>query len=337
MKTPLQLCPWLFEALQQLEQAEAAGRLGHGWLFGGPRGIGKVNLAWVFADRVLNQRSGSPMPDTALAETVLAAYAEPASVAELHPDLHRIAPEEGKRSIAVEQIRDMIADLALTPLAGRHKVVVIEQADRMTREAANALLKSLEEPSGNTYLLLLAERPGRLPATIRSRCQQLMLRLPDADKIGRWLGASGLTVADLPAGLGRATPIRLADLLSDEDNLSIYIKLYTDLESLSTSGADPVAIADEWQKLDPDLALGCLIDSLRSTIRHMLVPGNRITEAGGLIMDNWARNSSIGSLFARLRMAENLREQIGRGTNIELALEALLLGLDVAEDQRLKV
>ena len=336
MKSALTLCPWLFGPLSQLERAEAAGRLGHGWLFGGRRGIGKANLAWVFADRVLHQRTGSAQPSVASVQQVLDAYADSGTMSELHPDLHRIAPEEGKQSISVEQIRATIADLALTPLAGQHKVVIIEQADRMTREAANALLKSLEEPSGDTYLLLLAERAGRLPATIRSRCQQLVLPMPDPNVTEQWLADAGLSQADAPRGLGRATPIQLASLLINEENMLLYNKLYADLEKLSKNSADPIEIADEWQKLNPELALGCLIESLRSTIRHVLVPGNRITEAGGLIMDNWARKSSIGSLFARLRMAENLREQIGRGTNTELALKALLLGLDIAEDPRLE-
>ena len=337
MKPSLPLCPWLSDSLERLEQAEAAGRLGHGWLFSGPRGVGKNNLAWVFADRLLNRQGGAGLPAAASTDDVLATYAEPAAIAEIHPDLHRVAPEEGKQTIAVEQIRDMTADLTLTPLAGQHKVVVIEQADRMTREAANALLKSLEEPLGNTYLLLLAERPGRLPATIRSRCQFLPLRLPDPEQTAQWLAESGLDQSRLPANLGRLAPIILAGLLRDDEKLILYNKLYTNLDALSKDSADPVAIADEWQKLDPELALGCLIDSLRSTIRHSLVPGNRITEADGLIMDNWMRRSSIGALFARLRMAENLREQIGRGTNIELALKALLLGLDVANDQRMEV
>jgi hypothetical protein len=134
-------------------------------------------------------------------------------------------------------------------------------------------------------------------------------------------------------------PIQLAYLLDAEDNINKYNNIYNDLQSISRSTGDPLTIADRWHRQDPELALGCLIDSLRLTIRQTLVPGhtNRITEESGLIMDNYVRNGAPGSLFARLRMAENLREQIGRGTNIELALKALLLGLDIADDKRLEV
>jgi DNA polymerase-3 subunit delta' len=339
MKPALKLCPWLFSALDLLEHAAAADRLGHGWIFSGPRGIGKFNLACVLAERILHERMGSTLPERASPQDVLADPTRAANLTELHSDLHGVAPEEGKQSIQVDQVRAIIADLALTPLKGNNKVVIFERADKMTNGAANALLKSLEEPAGDTYLLLLAERPGRLPATVRSRCQQLPLRLPPLEATRHWLERADLPVEHLPAGLSRMPPIRLASLLSEDDNINKYNKIFDDLQAISRNSGDPLAIADRWQKQDPELALGCLIDSLRLTIRAALLPGhtNRITEESELIMDNYLRNGAIGSLFARLRMAENLREQIGRGTNIELALKALLLGLDIADDKRLEV
>ncbi len=327
------LCPWLGETLGRLEQAALAGRLGHGWLIGGPRGIGKANLAYVLADRLLAGEAGGEPPAAAGPGEIVAAYAALEEGMDLHPDLHRVRAEEGKRSIAVEQIREMTAALALTPHRAGRKIVIMERADTMTTEAANALLKSLEEPTANTYLLLLAERPGRLPATIRSRCQQLGLRAPDAEALAAWLEREGLSAAGLPGGAGQRAPISLAGLLKDEELNSQFLKLHNDIKRLSEGVNDPFSVAEEWQKGDTELALGCLIEHLQTRIRGRLVPGhsNPVTDSGQRLAENDAKPVPTTALFAGLRMAENLREQLGRGTNVELALKSLLLGLELPD------
>jgi len=324
------LCPWLAGALAQLEAAALAGRLGHGWLIRGAAGSGKINLAYVVADRLLRHRLGAAPPATGSPGEIVAAYAELAAAGGLHPDLHRVRPEEGKRSIAVEQIREMTAELALTPHIAGLKVVVIEQAESMTTGAANALLKSLEEPTPATWLFLLAERPGRLPATIRSRCQQLALRAPDLEQVGQWLLGAGLAAESLPARVLRRSPVAAAALLSDPDKVKYYNILQSELKSLYQGRADPHGIAESWHRGDTSLALGCLIESLEAAIRRRLVPGpsNPITDDGARMADNPAESIPADALFAGLGMAENLREQLGRGINVELALRALLLGLE---------
>src|SRR5262245_40849970 len=100
------LCPWLRPALEQLESAHAAQRLGHGWLLAGPPGIGKTNLALVLAGRLLGRGAPRSAPPSLGAAEAVAAMRDRHLPVDHHPDLHWLFPEEDKRSISVEQIRD---------------------------------------------------------------------------------------------------------------------------------------------------------------------------------------------------------------------------------------
>jgi len=336
MSLPVVLCPWLDEPFERLARAAAGGKLGHGWLVTGARGIGKRNLAYLLADRMLSGKLGSPAPAAAGARAIAAAYADLAADLDLHPDLHRVRAEEGKASIAVDQIRATTADLALTPHLAGLKLVIIERAESMTIEAANALLKSLEEPTPNTWLFLLAERPGRLPATIRSRCQHLRIRPPTAEGVTEWFERDGVVTAGLPAERLATAPIAWAERLIDEEKTKEISKLIEDLKAITQDRADTHELARRWQKGDLDLALECLSVSLRGRIREQLIPGlsNPFTDRAPAMTENGRRPVPIDALFAGLKMAENLRDQLGRGINEELALTALLLGLQQPDDRR---
>jgi DNA polymerase-3 subunit delta' len=339
------LCPWLVEPLQRLELTAAAGKLGHGWLISGPSGSGKANLVYVLAARLLSRDHSAEFAE-ATARDMVAAYATLRAPFDLHPDLHRVFAndptykkskdrDKEKRTISVEQIRDLTAELSLTSHIGGRKVVIIEQAERMTIEAANALLKSLEEPTAETYLFLIADRPGRLPATIRSRCQQLPLKLPAPEACRDWLEADGLNPGKLPAAALRKPPIAQARLLTDDTITSNYKAISDEIKVLFSGRTDPHELASRWQFADTELALGCLIEDLHWRIRSRLAPepSKPVTDRPGSLEENPALGPSTEALFAGLKMAENLRDQIGRGTNVELALKALLLGLDPAPSQ----
>lgn len=307
-----------------------AGRLGHGWLLSGPRDVGKRNLAYALADRLLDGSVGGAQPGDADPAEIVARYAELAENRDLHPDLYRLRPEEEKRSIQVEQVRDLIAALALTPHLAGLKIVVIEEAESMTTGAANALLKSLEEPTPNTYLFLLAERPGWLPATIRSRCQQLALQPPTPETAAAWLQDTGGAIERLPQALLSRSPLAAARALLGENNTNNYKKIYDNIDNLYQGQSDPHKMAESWHNSDPELGLSCLIDSLAARIRGRLVPERwtPVTESGAAFADNSDLGISTETLFEGLATAEKLREQLGRGINVELALRALLLGLE---------
>ena len=130
------LCPWLRPPLSRLESAYAAERLGHAWLIAGARGVGKLNLALVFARRLLERRRPTEEPPDLAAAEAVAALRDRHLPADHHPDLHWLFPEEDKTAVSVEQVREAAAVLNLKAHAGGAKVVLLERADGMTTAAA---------------------------------------------------------------------------------------------------------------------------------------------------------------------------------------------------------
>jgi len=104
-----------------------------------------------------------------------------------HADLRWVSIPEDKKSIGVDQIRELINELNLTSYEGRGKVAIIESAHAMTVNAANSLLKTLEEPPGDALIVLVADRVAGLPATVFSRCQRINFRRPAAAESLAWL------------------------------------------------------------------------------------------------------------------------------------------------------
>src|SRR5690348_4575484 len=203
------LLPWLKPTLAQLETALRSGSLGHAWLISGPAGVGKLNLALALTSRLFGAKAEPAVLDAASALAAMAARHEPM---DRHPDLHWLYPEEDKETISVDQIRSVIEAFTLTAHRGGAKVILVEPAEGLTTAASNALLKTLEEPTPQGYLLLLSSQPGRLPATVRSRCQHVALRAPDTAAVAEWLGVPPPVVRDAQRSVGTA-PLQLAAAL----------------------------------------------------------------------------------------------------------------------------
>jgi DNA polymerase-3 subunit delta' len=321
------LLPWLEPAYAQLEAARRAGNLGHAWLISGPAGVGKVNLALVLARRLL----GDETERTALdADAALAAMAARHDALDRHPDLHWLYPLEDKKTISIDQVRDIIELFTLTAQRGGAKVVLIEPAEALTREAANALLKTLEEPTPRSYLFLLSHQPGRLPATVRSRCQHLAVGTPDAATVARWLGAGPAIVLDAQRAVG-AAPLVVAGAIQ-EDSVNIFKKLDSDLADISQDRIDPLVVAQSWAKGDAELALGWLRRRIHEQLRLRLAapPGStEVTVPAATTLHNAWRGMPTRTLFDEYDRAEKLLTQLGSGLNVELALVAMLTALVV--------
>jgi len=324
-----ELCPWLVEPLEQLERARGEGRFAHGWLLTGPKGIGKINLALVAAQRLLDPRT-APLSTLGPREgaRAMAVRHEPT---DHHPDLHWVFPEPNRRTLSVDQIRDTTDALTLTSLEGPAKVVVLEPADAMTTSAANALLKTLEEPTARTYLLLVAHQPGRLLATIRSRCQYLPIPRPAATEALDWLSRCDTETSEAEwrqlLALAEGAPFRaMAFHSSDYINKNKLLEDQFDL--VSQNKLDPQSVADQWLKDDLELALSWLATRLRWVIRARMAPeaSNPITDLGSDRLHNIWQVLTLRTLFQRLQSTEMLIRQLGGGINADLATRALLLG-----------
>lgn len=152
----------------------AGGRMPHGWIFSGSEGIGKATLAYRFARALLAGRKSLDMPPEHPVFRRVAAGS--------HSDLLVVEPiydpkkDEKSRVISVEQAREIGEFLSLTPGESFWRVVIVDSADALNNNAANAILKTLEEPPPQTALILISHNSGRLLPTIRSRCRMLKLK-----------------------------------------------------------------------------------------------------------------------------------------------------------------
>jgi DNA polymerase-3 subunit delta' len=321
------LLPWLEPPLAQLEAARRAGSLGHAWLISGPAGVGKVNFALVLAQRLLRDEADEGALDAGAALAAMAARHEPV---DRHPDLHWLYPEEDKATISIDQVRAVVETFTLTAHGGGAKVAIVEPAEAMTTAAANALLKTLEEPRPRGYLFLLSHQPGRLPATVRSRCQHIALRVPDAATVAQWLGTAPAIVLEAQRTMG-AAPLRVASAIQ-ADNISIFRELESELNDLSQDKVDPQAVAQSWAKGDTELVLGWLRRRIHEELRLRLATpkgSTEVTVPDATTLHNAWRALPTRTLFDAHDRAEKLQLQLGSGLNIELALMAMLTALVV--------
>jgi DNA polymerase-3 subunit delta' len=321
------LCPWLAPALEQFESARRADSLGHAWLISGPAGVGKINLALALAHRLLGA-SGEPAELDAAA--ALAAIAARHTPMDRHPDLHWLYPEEDKETISVDQVREVIEAFTLTAHRGGAKIAIVEPAEAMTTPAANALLKTLEEPTPGSYLLLLSHQPGRLAPTVRSRCQHLPLRPPSVASVAQWLAVAPQAVTEAQRLVG-AAPLRVAAAISGDD-FSVFKELEDNLAAVCQDRLEPQTVAQSWAKGDIELALSWLRRRLHDELRaRFMAPAGstEVTVPGGATLHNAWRTLPARTLFEQYDRAEKLLNQLGSGLNIELALQAMLNALVV--------
>ena len=256
-----QIYPWQQAIWQRLHAAHKAGRLPHALLFTGAEGLGKGQFATTFAQSLLCQSlSDSGQPCGACRGCHLFQVGN-------HPDYRRIKPEEPGKAIKIDTIRAFVDKGVLTAQAEGYKVAVIEPADAMNSAAANSLLKTLEEPVPWTIIILVSSRPGRLPATIRSRCQRITFPVPPRQQATQWL-ASQIETGDseLLLAMGSGAPL-LAKSLAAPELLQERAMMVDEFYAALNGKLDPVAIAGRWDKLELPRVLNWmnswLIDMLR--------------------------------------------------------------------------
>ena len=292
--------PWLDKAMAALRAAFEADRMPHALLIHEAPGSGGEWLANWTARLLLGTDKDQ------------------------HPDWLRVRPIDDSRQIRIEQIRELGQELSLTSHQGGYKVGVISPADVLNRFAANALLKTLEEPSPRTVLILVVTQPSRLPATILSRCQRFGISAPERSQAVAWLEATR-GKGDWNAVLDI---VGEAPMLAAEADAEAVVQVGTEvrrgLEEAAAGTADPVATAERWARAELPLRLRCFENWLTERIRGQTASPAFLTEVGAVTyLQRPQTVLNIRELFELLDGVRDLKSALDTPINRGLALETL--------------
>ncbi|MGH8224850.1 MAG: DNA polymerase III subunit delta' [Gammaproteobacteria bacterium] len=233
--------PWLADPWSRVARALEADRMPAGLLILGRPGLGRMQFAYAVARARLCLQ---PLPDASACGKCASCRQADAGA---HPDLLTVQPEEDKKLISVDQIRELTPALALTAGNQGARCAVIFPAECLTGAAANALLKTLEEPQAGVTVILVADSAHNLPATVISRCLRLPVSPPPAEQALDWL-ANRSQRADWPLLLALAGGAPLAaERLAEELGDDVANRLQT-LIAAAARRADPIAVADGFSK-----------------------------------------------------------------------------------------
>jgi DNA polymerase-3 subunit delta' len=311
-------------AVALLRQSLATDRLAHAYLFAGPPQIGKTRLA-----RTLAQALNCSEPDSPCGHCRSCQKTEQGK----HPDVHLVVGEGVSGSIKIEQVRALQREAVLRPYEGNYRVFVLRQADRATPEAADSLLKTLEEPPAHVVLVLTATHAGALPSTVLSRCQRLDLRPATYEVIETALARRGVPPSQAQL-LARLSAGRMGWALSVWQDETLLQQRQQDLDRLlELLSSDRVQRLDfAWKaSRDPEGARR-LLAVWTGWWRDLLLlcsqgPGyvlnvDRLDELQALI-----NHSSTAQAWSTIRALQDACVQLDANVNARLALESLLLQL----------
>ena len=334
--------PWHEPLWRQIQERRAVGRLPHALLLGGPPGLGKLSFACRLAQALLCESPGAAGDACGQCRSCRLFRAGS------HPDYSRVQPEDEQKSgegdssagdtgsgkkkkskvIKIDQIRDLCAFLDHTAQYGGYKIALLEPADQLNVNAANSLLKTLEEPPGACVLLLVAARPARLPATVRSRCQLIRFDRPATEQALPWLTArmtgdlDPATVLDVAAG----SPL-VALSYAEGDRWRRRRELADGYDRMLTGRLDPIQAAEQWMQGDLAENLRWLIGWHTDLIRLKMNPEPPRLSHPDLSpwLRRWTARQAPRILFERLEAVVQLYTLCTTAqVNAPLLLEAFL-------------
>ncbi len=314
--------PWHATQWATLELAQQQGRLPHALLLAGAAGSGKRWFADALAYRLMCLQPQAGVPCGRCKGCHL-------NLAGTHPDFITVAPEEAGKPIRIDQVRSLIEQLGGVSQQGGYRIILLDPADSMNINSANALLKVLEEPGQRTLFLLVSSAPSQVMATIRSRCQ--LLRLPSAapDQAARWLAEThGVTSPEPLLAAAQGAPLRALQY-QENDSLALRERLLSQLGDLWQQRADPLSVAAEWQKLDLDTLLPWWQEWLVALIKATMAPASAAAQEAGLqrLVTQLGKRPETKHLF---QVADKLGQYRGMmiarsNPNKQMLLEDLLI------------
>ncbi|MGH8127996.1 MAG: DNA polymerase III subunit delta' [Gammaproteobacteria bacterium] len=306
--------PWLETPRRRVAEALAAGRLPQGLLIVGRRGLGRHQLAQAIAAAALCARPG---PDSQACGDCASCHQVQAGT---HPDLLHLRVREDKTVILVEQIRELSRALSLS--SGTHglRCAIIHEAERMNPAAANALLKTLEEPRPGVSIILVTDRLAALPITIVSRCLQLPIAPPPQAQALNWLQQHERR-QDWPLFLALSAGAPLAAVELAEEWPGSPGADISNLCAAAAGRSDPVAIAAQLKNLPPAVLAQLLAWLAHASMRLRFDTAESVPVEG---LPALVSHADARALFRLWRAARKLSVDHA-SLNIELARERLIL------------
>ncbi|HTL50148.1 MAG TPA: hypothetical protein VL219_05755 [Steroidobacteraceae bacterium] len=310
---------WLSPVRERLAALRQQGRLPHGLLVAGAPGAGQAEVSAWLAALLLCRRPGAGSCGQCADCKLLRAGN--------HPDFHWIGVLTDKKEISIDQVRRLSESLSMRSYRGGAKVAVIAPAEAMNRFAFNSLLKTLEEPAGDTYLVLAAGRVDRVPKTILSRCMRLHLPLPTAREALAWLSCvpGKHSWPELLALAGDA-PFLAVDY-AEEGLEGLDGEMQAAIDAAVEGKLDFVAFAEACAKNSPAARLAWLESWLTRSLKDAAL-------ASDLVNDNrlpWLRppgvDTKIRAGFGLLDQLRDARRLVGGSLNTQLLFEGLSISL----------
>lgn len=313
--------PWLTQPFERLASAAQQGRFPHALLITGQPGLGKAAFADELASFLICE---TPVKGVAACRKCPGCTLFEAGN---HPDFFSVSPQEDSSAIKVDQIRALAEGLAMSRHGSGFKVAILNPAEAMNINAANSLLKTLEEPTDNTVLVLVSANPGRLPATVRSRCQQVRIPVPRRDQAVAWLKQQvEVGQPDVYLSLARGAPL-LALQLAQGNALEERARQFQALVGVYQGRQDPIVLAASWSKDEDLTGLHWLREWLMDLLRIRLTGHVRgihgIDLAEGL--QALARQMDCKVMFGQLDRVGRAIQMAGSGINRQLMTEDILL------------
>lgn len=318
--------PWQQTQWQSIVTRKKSGDFPHALLLTGVPGLGKADFANSVAALLLCTSNKDEPCGECAACSLLAA--------KTHPDFFVIQPEEPGKPIKIDQIRELISTLSNTAQQGGYQVVIIEPADAMNIAAANSLLKILEEPNEKVIFLLVTNKPHILPATIRSRCQQITFKVPETAIAKSWLteqlpAASNL---DLLLALTNNAPLAALEFVQAGKPESRQ-KFISALCSFFTRKLDPLAFATMCMDFEIDEVLYytetivCDLIKLKYNISDSLLNLDLLPQQQALFA-----KISLQSLHALYKKLLSIQLYLNRKVNLNKQMLLENLWLDWAKE-----
>lgn len=316
------LLPWQKNNWILLRNYLQSGRIPQALLITGKNGSGKHRLAGQFASALLCGKLNNDGLACGNCRSCLLVESG------THPDLIQIQPDEDKTAISITQIRTIISDTFLKPHFENYRIIIIDPADAMTLAAANAFLKCLEEPTERTVFLLLTSKAAKLPATVISRCQRVVISLSDRILLQRYLKAEGGVRENAETLVNLLmSSVLTPDQLKNPVLLKQRNECFEDWLSVAKNTGYPCLVSEKWLKFQEPALMNWLVSWVTDLIKCALIPNSAYLINTDMLksLQDLARNLPIKPLFELYDLLIVSRQRIETQVNYQIMLEEILV------------